>query len=306
MKQEYTNETFLARWVANELTQEELAKFQSSEDYHHFKAINDASQQLKAPDFNKSAVFNKIMGETLEKKKSNKVVKLIPTWLYGAVASIALIVSFFYFNNDKTTSFSTSYGEQITITLPDNSKVYLSPSSKLEYLEGEWDTNRNLLLSGKAYFEVEKGKSFTVNTTQGNVTVLGTKFTVNSSNNFFEIQCFEGKVKVTPSNNSEIILTKGKAHRIYNNESESWNFNQDSPSWINGESSFKNTPISQVITALEKQYKIKFDATNIDVNKRFTGTFTHDNINIALKTVFAPMKISFTLAKNSSVILTYN
>ena len=305
MKQEYTNETFLAKWVANNLSPEELKRFQNSEDYHHFKAINDASQQLKTPDFNKSTVFNKIKRETFEKKKSNKVIKLIPTWLYGAVASIVLIVSFFYFNN-KTTSFSTTYGEQRTISLPDNSKVYLSSNSKIEYAEKEWDTNRVLLLTGEAYFEVEKGKSFTVNTVEGSVTVLGTKFTVNSSNNFFEIQCFEGKVKVVSNNNSEIILTKGKAHRIFNNESENWNFNQNAPSWINGESSFNNTPIKQVIIALEKQYKIKFDATNIDVNKRFTGTFTHNNINIALKTVFAPMKISYTLAKNSSVILIYN
>ncbi|KAB1153149.1 DUF4974 domain-containing protein [Tenacibaculum aiptasiae] len=308
MEQEYKDETFLARWIANELTPEELKQFQSSEDYHHFKAINDASQQLKAPAYDKAAALNNLIGETLEKKKetTTKVRRLTPAWLYGAVASIALIVSFFYFNANNTNSISTSFGEQITISLPDNSKVHLSPNSKLEYVEKDWNTNRSLSLEGEAYFEVEKGKTFTVNTTEGNVTVLGTKFTVNSSKNFFETQCFEGKVKVTPKNNNEVILTKGKAHRIFNNDSESWNFDQDSPSWIHGESSFNNTPISQVITALEKQYKIKFDTSKIDLNKRFTGTFTHKNMNVALKTVFAPMKISFTLAKNSPIVLRYN
>ncbi|MCF2876348.1 MULTISPECIES: FecR family protein [unclassified Tenacibaculum] len=306
MEQGYKDETFLARWIANELTPEELKQFQSSEDYHHFKAINDASQQLKVPPYNKTAAFNTLKGETLEKKNTNKVRKLTPAWLYGAVASIALIISFFYFNANNTTSITTNYGEQITISLPDNSKVHLSPNSKLEYVEKDWNTNRNLSLAGEAYFEVEKGETFTVNTTEGSVTVLGTKFTVNSSKNFFETQCFEGKVKVTSKNNNEVILTRGKAHRIYNEHTESWDFDQDSPSWIHGESSFTNTPISQVIKALEKQYKIKFDTTNIDVNKRFTGTFTHKNMNVALKTVFAPMKISFTLAKNSPIVLRYN
>ncbi len=61
-----------------------------------------------------------------------------------------------------------------------------------------------------------------------------------------------------------------------------------------------------MILALQKQYNLKFDTSKIDTKKRFTGTFTHKNVNIALKTVFAPMKISYTLAKNSSVILTYN
>ena len=84
-----------------------------------------------------------------------------------------------------------------------------------------------------------------------------------------KLSALKEKLRLLQKNNNEVILTKGKAHRIFNNDSESWNFDQDSPSWIHGESSFNNTPISQVITALEKQYKIKFDTSKIDLNKRF-------------------------------------
>lgn len=305
MKYNYKDDNFLARWVANDLSTEELEKFQQSEEYHQFKAINDASLKLKTPDYKQLEVFNSIKKSTIQKKK--KVFKLSSNWMYSAAASILLLFSLFFINKNRTSTFETLYGEQTTVTLPDNSKVHLSPNSKLTYKKSNWEENRNLNLKGEAYFEVEKGKSFTVNTNEGNVTVLGTKFTVNSTKNFFEVLCFEGKVKTfSTKNNYEIILTQGKAYRAYNNKNENWDFSEQNPTWLNGESSFNNAPLNQVIKALEKQYNLKFDISKIDVKKRFTGTFTHKDVNIALKTVFAPMKISFTLAKNSSVILTYN
>ncbi len=307
MEYNYKNDNFLARWVANDLSPEELKKFQISEDYQKFKAINDASMQLKAPEFNTKTTFNNVKQKTVLKNNTKKVFKLSSAWMYSAAASILLIFTVFFFNQDKTSKFQTSYGEQLTITLPDNSIINLSPNSILKYNNKNWEENRNLDLIGKAYFKVEKGASFTVNTKEGNVTVLGTKFTVNSSENFFEVLCFEGKVKTySTKNNHETILTQGKAYRAYNNKNEEWVFNELKPTWIDGETSFNNTPLKQVIKSLEKQYNLKFDSSKINTEKRFTGTFTHKNVNIALKTVFAPMKISYKLAKNSSVVLTYN
>ena len=41
-----------------------------------------------------------------------------------------------------------------------------------------------------------KGRKFTVNTTQGQVMVLGTQFNVENRGNFFEVSCYEGLVQV--------------------------------------------------------------------------------------------------------------
>ncbi len=306
MKQEYKDETFLARWIANDLSSDELKKFKDSEDYHQYKKINDASLLLKTPIYNKEAVLNKIKEEKNTKKKSKKVFKLSSLWMYSAAASIILLLTVFYINKNNTSNFSTAYGEQIVVKLPDNSTAYLSPGASLEFDKKNWSEKRDLFLTGEAYFEVEKGKSFTVNTKQGKVVVLGTKFTVNTSSNFFEVQCFEGKIKATSKNNSQAILTKGKAFRVFKNKNENWEFAKEKPTWLNGESNFNNTPLSKVILTLEKQYNLKFNTDKIDVNRRFTGAFTNNDVNIALKTVFAPMNISFKLAENSSVVLTTN
>lgn len=305
MKQKYTDETFLARWVENDLSANELEEFQNSDSYQEFKKINEASLLLIAPNYNKTIIYNKTITKIAHKNKPSKVIKLSNTWVYIAIAMVFLVISIFYFNNSSTSNFSTKYSEQLVVKLPDNSIAHLYPESKLTFNKNSWSENRQVFLTGEAYFDVEKGKTFTVMTSLGNVIVVGTKFTVNSSNNFFQVKCFQGKVKAI-SNNNVALLSKGKAFRRYNNINENWIFKEEKPSWISGESNFNNAPLSTVILKLEKQYNLKFDTSKIDINKRFTGTFTYKDINIALRTVFAPMKIYFKLAKNSSVILLYN
>ncbi|WBX72774.1 hypothetical protein PG913_07600 [Tenacibaculum pacificus] len=72
MKQIYTDETFLARWVANDLSATELKEFQNSDVFHEFNKINEASQFLTVPDYDKSGVFNKITAK-LQKEKNQKL-----------------------------------------------------------------------------------------------------------------------------------------------------------------------------------------------------------------------------------------
>ena len=67
---------------------------------------------------------------------------------------------------------------------------------------------RNISLEGEGYFEVTPGNEFTVSTSHGVVTVLGTSFGVNSSGDDFIVKCYTGKVKVENREN-EAILTPG-------------------------------------------------------------------------------------------------
>ena len=113
-------------------------------------------------------------------------------------------------------SHKTAFGEQKIIELPDGSQVTMNSKSLIEFNPDSWESNRILKLSGEAYFKVNKGSQFTFNTKNGNVIVLGTEFNVNSLDNYFEVICYEGKVKVE-KNTKEYILTPGKTVRKYNN-----------------------------------------------------------------------------------------
>ncbi len=301
MEKQYSDDTFLARWISGELTPKELSEFKKSKDYKNFKRINEGSQNLSVPAYNKNTAFSNLQTDL---NKKNKTVKLIPNWAYSAAAILVVALGIFFFLNHRTSHFKTGIGEQLVVTLPDNSKVNLNANSSISFKEKGWSENRILEFSGEAFFDVEKGSSFKVNSKQGIVEVLGTEFNVISRNNFFEIKCYEGKVKVTGSGNSDLaLLTLGKAFRRYKNKNKNWTFIEKTPTWIQGESSFKDLPLHEVIKALENQYKVKFDSSHINLERRFTGSFTHKNLKLALQTVFNTMDIIYTRSKNNTIIL---
>ncbi len=305
MENHLTDDTFLARWISGELSSEELKSFKKSIDYPIYNKIVEASQMLETPLYNKQDLFNKILQEKAAQEQiaKPKVIKLVPNWAYGVAASIVIIFGIFYFTSNQN-HFETDYSQQLAVTLPDFSKVQLNSNSQLDFKSREWEDNREVVLSGEAFFDVEKGNSFKVMTSEGSIEVLGTEFSITVRDNYFEVQCFEGKVKVISSGtDAEATLTQGKAFRIVNNSAEVWNFILDEPNWLQGESAFNNTPLSQVIISLENQFKVTFDNSKIDQNKRFTGSFTHKDLNLALKTVFVPMEISFKANEENTIII---
>ena len=162
---------------------------------------------------------------------------------------------FLFFNN--VTSFETQIAQTKSVTLPDSSEVILNSASKLSFNEKKWADKRALTLEGEAFFKAQKGQTFSVNTTAGVVTVLGTQFNVKERKNYFEVNCYEGLVSVT-YNNETIKLPRGKTFQVINGIIENVeDFNTQNPSWIQQESSFNKIPLDQVIAELERQYDIK-------------------------------------------------
>lgn len=301
MDKKLHNDNFLARWAEGQLSESEKTDFEKTKDFQAYQAILNGTNVLEVPKFDRASLFNKIQ----QNKQQTTKVKRLPLlnkWAFVVAASVALIVGYVLFFNN-TVNFTTDYGEQLAITLPDNSKVMLNAKSKLFYNKSDWESKRNLNLEGEAYFEVTKGKTFSVKTHQGTVTVLGTQFSVNADDTTFEVICYEGKVKVTHATDTR-ILTKGKALRLIAQDIEDWELTTNAPSWLQQKSTFNNTPLKQVITALEKQYDVVIDASKIDISAiRYTGGFTHNDLDKALKTVFQPLKIKFTFGKKNIIFL---
>jgi len=297
------DETFLARWISGDLSTEELDEFQKSKDYPVLKRINDASQRLEAPKFDQQNLFNKLeQYKTNRLQQEKRTIKLIPNWAIAVAASVVIAFGLFYFLTAES-HYNTGFGQQMAVTLPDRSQVQLNSNSDLDFKSLNWKNNREINLEGEAFFDVEKGQSFKVYTEEGVVEVLGTEFNVISRANYFEVRCQEGKVKVSSTDaNDEVVLLPGNAVRIVNNKLEKWDYNISEPNWLIGESTFQNTPLSQVIISLQNQFGITFDASNINLSERFTGGFTHKNLNLALKTVMTPMDISYSVDDNKIIL----
>ncbi|WP_378177624.1 FecR family protein [Aquimarina sp. SS2-1] len=299
MENPYSDETFLARWLNGDLNTNEKMQFERSEDYQKYVTIINKLDTLESPNYDKERILTSIKNDLYKK---NKTARLLNGWSYGIAATLLAIIGLFFLF-DRSTTYTTGYGEQITIELLDGSEVILNSKSKLSFKKSDWEDSRKVSLSGEAFFKVKKGSNFVVQTNSGNVEVLGTQFNVNTQNDFFEVICHEGKVKAIGRDTSEAVLEKGNAFRVANNKVERWEIKSTEPSWISGETTFSNTPLKQVIQSLENQFNITFDKKNIDQNQRFTGSYNHSNIELALKTIFVPMEISYTFENENNIVL---
>ena len=298
------NEKEILKWLNNELSSEEIKDLKQSENLQTLEKIAHYSSQLETPEVDAQAALEAFKIRNHSKKKT-KVRTLNFKAFYGVAAVLVVMLTsayFLFFNNVK--SFETQIAQTKTVTLPDNSEVILNSASKLSFNEKKWADERVLTLEGEAYFKVQKGQTFSVNTTSGVVTVLGTQFNVKERKNYFEVNCYEGLVSVT-YNNETIKLPPGKTFRVINGMIENIeDFNAQNPSWIQQESSFNKIPLNQVIAELERQYDIKIKIKDVDTSKLFTGSFTHSDKEIALKAVTIPLQLSYnTEGKN---IIFYN
>ena len=294
-------DVFLAKWLEREISDLELKKLVSEEDYKTFKKIKtgiDVFVEIEKPLQN---TFNEIKAKIKTKSGKKPRAKIINLYSKVAVAIAASVILFFSLNtffDNNDVNFQSNFGEQQVVTLLDGSEVILNAKSELKYNKKDWKTNREVFLNGEAFFKVQKGKTFTVTTINGSVTVLGTQFNVNTNKNFFDVVCYEGSVKVT-SNNIERIITRNQAVRNNNGlTAYTPNIENENPSWVSGQSSFKSVPLSQVIDALHKQFNIDFDSATIDDAIVFTGSFDNKNLNIALASVFETVNVKYAVSKN--------
>jgi len=290
---------FLAKWLNDELSDNELKKHVSEADFIAYEKIKNGLNHFEKPDFDAEKIELKI-----KNKLPNKKVKRVDfrrVVFLSSAAAIAILFSIYFYTNSLTTNFKTNFGEQNSIVLSDGSEVQLNAKSILSHKKYNWISNRKVTLKGEAFFKVTKGATFQVETDNGTVTVLGTKFNINSQNNFFSVQCYEGKVMVIHEKDTT-YLTKGNAYQNSNNIIDKWNFSENNPTWQDGETSFKSTPLGIVIASLEKQFEIEITYKNIDTDKLFTGSFSNSDLETALKSVCIPMQINYHI-ENKKVFL---
>ena len=295
------DDIFLSRWVSGELSEEELREFKLHPEYEYYIKIMAGADalDLKNYDVEKELSSLKSKQSYTAKNSSGSVMKL---WPYFAVAaSIALIIGVFLFGADE--SFSANYGEQLAIALPDGSEMILNAKSIASFDKDNWKNNRIVILEGEAYFKVKKGSKFTVTTKNGEISVLGTQFNVQSQGNFFEVTCFEGKVRVVNNKNKE-VLTAGKGYRsLKNNSPESWTFETQEPSWLTNTSSFRSVPIKYVFNELEEQYDLQIKMTDLDLETIYTGTFPNKNKEVALRTVFSTLGMEYSISEDGKTVV---
>ena len=292
-------ENYLAKWLNNELSPEELAIFKKSKEYRTYRKIVEVSNSLEVLDFDMANAQRSL--DSKRRQMRGKVIAINPIKKYLRIAAAIAIIfgaSFIYYTNTVNKTVRTQYAERANIVLPDASEVLLNAESQISYSKKGWNQQRNITLNGEAFFKVSKGKRFTVTTDEGTVTVLGTQFNVENRKGFFEVSCYEGLVSVLYGQ-KETKLPAGQALWVVNGQfSTSKIINAKEPSWIKEESSFKSIPLKFVLDEFQRQFNIEVSTNNIDLNRLFTGSFSNTDKELALRSISVPAGMKFKLEGN--------
>ena len=272
-------ELLIKKWLDNELNTSELEAFKKLEEYDSLVKLSNNLKHFKANDFDSDKELDAVL-QKINTQKTTKNNWLKPLLRIAAVLAIGFSIYFYTTNLDTTVN--TLVAQKTSIELPDDSKVQLNANSKLAYNKKSWNKKRDVELNGEAYFKVAKGSTFNVITEAGTVTVLGTQFNVKHRDNYFEVVCFEGSVGVKYKDKS-VTLKPGYSFLI-----------------IDGTLYVKDKDTRE----FEQQYNVTFETKDLDSNQLFTGTFKHDNLELAIKSVTLPLNLKYQFKNDKTIVLT--
>ncbi|MEN3324351.1 FecR domain-containing protein [Mariniflexile soesokkakense] len=295
-------EQLMGKWLKGELNDSEKEIFSKLDDAQLNGYIIDNAQHFKASHFFKLNDFDTFKRQYKSSKAPVEKLNGFSALLKVASVIVISLGIYFTFFSNSLSHFETLAGEKSAFELPDHSKVELNALSSIEFNTKNWDDNRFLMLDGEAYFMVSKGKTFNVKTKSGTVTVVGTQFNVKQRDNFFEVKCFEGIVKVTSDTITRKLL-EGDVYQILNGKFTQSKVLTSAPKWTDNRSEFEAIPIKEVLSELERQYNVQVTFKNIDTNRLFTGGFVHNNLENALIAITQPMNMTYELSSSKLVII---
>lgn len=300
------DETILLNYLRGECNDEEANRIEAwceetpenrkaLEQLYYTLFVGDRVAAMNAVDT--EASLDKFKSAVRAKEEKSRRRNLSLRWGRYATAAAAFLTGLVVAGgigwgllSNKLTDYTvlTAAGQRAETVLPDGSKVWLNASSRLVYHNSFWSTDRQVDLSGEAYFEVahDKHAPFIVNSKQIKTCVLGTKFNVRAreEENRVVTTLLQGLVRVDSPRTEDngYLLKPGQTLNVntdtYQAELIEYNQPSDILLWINGKLIFKQHSLLEITNVMEKLYDVKFVYADDDLKtEQFTGEFSTDN-----------------------------
>ncbi len=197
-----------------------------------------------------------------------------------------------YRGTSKEIAYNTLYNPRgskvISLRLNDGTIVWLNSQSSIRYPVAFVGEDRQVEITGEAYFEVAKNlsKKFIVASNGLNIEVLGTHFNVNSynDNKNIKVTLLEGSVKIIKGGGA-YILKPGQQAQVANEIQVFNGANIESVmAWKNGFFSFSGTSVEELMNIIGRWYNIEIVFNKSIPNRQFGGQIaTSANLSQVVK-----------------------
>lgn len=246
--------------------------------------------------------------------KRRAVVRRIAYLASGAAAMLVLVFGIRSLQRQTPGNTGSGIRGEIAVSnttggihkqlLPDSSVVWLSPDSKLEYSQQFSGDNRQVRLTGEAFFQVrEDARRPFIIYSNGIVTkVLGTSFRIRSfGETSTEVAVATGKVSVTieGKKRSERVLLPDQ-HITYEPGDQQLNVESSTAAsmhiWKKAGLSFSNTPVREVIKKLNAQFGVQIILKDESTaSYSLNADFTNQNLPDILEMLQTSLNITYEL-----------
>jgi ferric-dicitrate binding protein FerR (iron transport regulator) len=245
------------------------------------KRILDAADSFSYPQSNVNQEWLKFaakIGTTMQVTKRPRNLGMF-RWVAAAVVVFTIGLGFWQYKNsnqNNTLLVLQSKSNLIKKQLSDGTELHLNKGTVLEVKSLNNQSRVLELKTGEVFFSVTHNDvPFKVITDKGIVTVTGTEFDVkNNPNELFSIYLKKGSIQFE-TNNKIVSLNPGD----YLQETGLGEFKitriSDSRAsvWMDGNLSFDNTLVSEMVKVLEETYKVKFKYDESLAGEKVTITF---------------------------------
>lgn len=200
---------------------------------------------------------------------------------------------------------STTRGQRASVNLSDGSKVVLGPLSNLRYTAAA-NGPRTVHLQGHALFTVihDSTRRFTVHTTHGAATDLGTRFVVRDypNDSSIVVAVVEGEVSLRGNNKSTaeraadtLLLVAGDRGEARANGLLTLERGADvgrDLAWSEGRLEFRSVPMRDVIVELARWYDLDIRLASAALReRRLTASFKDESIDEVLRLIRASLDV---------------
>lgn len=287
-----------------------------------------------------------VQAKEKEKQTGGGIIRL--KGLVWAAASLLLIVSFsviYYFYENTGHQQAIAQVTQKTdgvyiadiptsLTLQDGTQVWLNSGSTLKCVPDFDRKDRQVILTGEAYFDVKQdaGKPFIVQAGPFmRVTVLGTTFNVMAYPNdpYVKASLISGKIAVNLKDDkqAQIILKPHEEITFHLHDAATLETDQEKPvenpvsyhintitpnpidhhvselSWMKGELAFNDMTFAELSYDLERIYHVKIDFKDEQLeNYHLTGVFKGENLEEVLQALRVTTPFQYEMSNNEVII----
>ena len=219
---------------------------------------------------------------------------------------VFLVLAPTIYNKIYNISVYANRGSQKELTLSDGSIIKINAESSIKYRRNYSSESRIVNLVGEGYFQVEKGSTpFIVNTKHGSVTVLGTKFNINSRNDNIEVVVNEGAISFLP------IIEKQQSEKLVVSEGQYINNktltprkipHPEYPGWFHNKLILNKTNLETVCNQIERKFdvNIAFDSKQLN-SISITGVIDAEYLDGVLTTLAILSQRSYRFEKETYI-----